>query len=223
MPGPDEHNLESAVPAVLARHLEPRRYRPEQVLFRMGERTGNLVVLDRGRVKAVRVQPDGASVLLYVFGPGDVFGFLPFLDGGPYPASAIAIDEVRARVMTRPALRRLVREEPEVTLALLEALGRRLREAFDRLGAQAAHDATTQVAAAILLLLPADVEEGSLGVVEIPSPTYGFAADVGLTAETFSRAVTRLVEADVLHRIGRGRLQILDLERLRQRAASAAL
>jgi CRP/FNR family transcriptional regulator len=50
--------------------------------------------------------PTGRAVTLFVFGPGDVFGFLPFLDGEPYPAYAQAIDDVLADVIPQTGLQR---------------------------------------------------------------------------------------------------------------------
>ena len=206
---------------VLECYLEPRTYRAGQVLWAEGEVSGRLTLLDEGRVKALRARPDGRSVLLYVFGPGDIFGFLPFLDGGPYPATAVAIDEVRARVMSRSELRGVIARDPQVAMVLLSALGQRLRDAFERVDDQGRRDATARVAAALLLLLPAGVASGSLTVIEVPSPLYAFAEDMGLTPETFSRALSRLVEHEVLHRLGPGKLQVLDLPRLRRIASGS--
>ena len=213
----------SEVLSILEPYLALRSYRPGQVLWTEGEVSGRLVVLEQGRVKILRTQPDGRSVLLFVFGPGEVFGFLPFIDGGPYPATAIAIDEVRGRVMSRSALRAAIAQDSQVAMVLLQSLGRRLRQAFDRVDDQARHDATARVAAALLLLLPSTGDEGALAVIEVPSPAYAFAEDMGLTAETFSRALTRLVDVSVLHRLGTGKLQVLDFERLRRAAAGGAL
>jgi len=199
---------------VLAPYLQVRSYRAGQVLWTEGESSGRLTLLEQGRVKAIRVLPDGTSILLYVFSPGDLFGFLPFLDGGTYPATVIAIDELRARVMSRAALKTAIAAEPEVALVLLGALGRRLRQAMSRLGDQAQRNAVIRVAAALLLLVPESSDSG-VTLISVPTPLHAFAADVGTTPETFSRAVTRLVGAGVVHRMSPARLQVLDPDRLR--------
>ncbi|MBW2732697.1 MAG: Crp/Fnr family transcriptional regulator [Deltaproteobacteria bacterium] len=198
---------------ILAPYLQARHYRADQILWTEGEVSGRLVLLDRGRVKAVRVLPDGSSVLLYVFAAGDLFGFLPFVDGGPYPATAIAVDDVDARVMSRSTLRQAIQADHQVAMVLLGALGKRLRQAFGRLGDQAQRSSVARVAAALCLLLPAGATAAIL-TVDVPTPIHGFAADVGMTPETFSRAVTGLVEAGVLHRLSSPRLQVLDTRRL---------
>ncbi len=194
-------------------YLQVRRYRAGQVLWTEGEVSGRLVLIEKGRVKAVRVLPDGSSVLLYVFSVGDIFGFLPFVDGGPYPATAIAVDDVEARVMSRSTLRQAIQADHQVAMVLLGALGKRLRQAFGRLGDQAQRSSVARVAAALCLLLPAGATAAIL-TVDVPTPIHDFAADVGMTPETFSRGVTGLVEAGVLHRLSSPRLQVLDTRRL---------
>jgi len=203
---------------VLEPYLKTRHYRAGQVLWTEGEVSGRLMLLDRGRIKALRVLPDGSSVLLYVLSPGDVFGFLPFVDGGPYPATAIAIDDVEARVMSRSALRQAIKKDPQVAMVLLGALGKRLRQAFSRLGDQAQRSSLARVAAALFLLMPAE-PKGATMIIDVPSPIHDFAADLGMTPETFSRAVTQLVECKVLHRLAAPRLQVLDTRLLRDIAA----
>lgn len=206
--------------AVLGPHLAQRSYGPGDALWRQGDATGRLVVIDAGRVKAVRTTADGRSLLLYVFGPGDVFGFLPFLDGDAYPASAIALDPVRARTLDRAQLQAAIAANPRVALVLLGALAARLRQAFQRAEDHVGLHADAQVAAAVLMLAPA---QPSLPlVVPLPRPLRVFADDLGIAPETFSRAISRLAAAAVVHRLGGSRLQVLDLPRLRAIASGAA-
>lgn len=207
---------------VLTPYLQPRKVQAGQVLWLEGEVSGRLLLLDRGRIKVLKALTDGSSMLLYVFSEGDLFGFLPFLDGGPYPATAIAVDDVEARVMSRSTLRRAIRDDPQVAMVLLGALGTRLRQAFDRLGDQSQRTSVARVAAALSLLLPAGAH-ATTTVVDVPRPLHAFAADVGMTPETFSRAVTRLVDVGVLHRLAAPRIQVLDLPRLRRAASGKDL
>jgi len=66
----------------LAPHRRVRRFSKGELLWREGEATGLLVSLRSGRVRTYRALPTGGEVTLFIFLPGDVFGFLPFLDGG---------------------------------------------------------------------------------------------------------------------------------------------
>ena len=205
--------------------LEPvsrrRVFAAGSLLWREGDSSGMLVAIQTGRVKIYRVLPNGNAVTIYLFGPGEVFGFMPFLDGRPYPANAQALDEVVASVTTREALLEAFRASPDLAMALIGLLARRLREAFDRIERSSVPEVLPRVASAIASLLP-DPDAAPPIVVELPVRSREFASAIGVAPESLSRALTKLVEAGVLHRLGPRRLQVLDAAALRRAAGGAA-
>lgn len=208
--------------SVLAPYFRPRRFPAGRVLWRAGEPASTIVAIESGRIKIYRTLPGGNTVSLYLFGPGELFGFLPFLDGRPYPATAETVDEVRARIMSRDGLLRALREKPEVAMPLFSFLGRRLREAFDRIELLSSRGALPRVAAALSTLMP-EQDRGRMTIASLPIPSGEFAQALGITPESFSRAVTDLANEGVIRRLGRGRFQILDPPALRSAASSAKL
>ncbi len=74
---------------------------------------------------SARVLRGGKRVATLI--PGDFFGELSALDGGPRTASVVAETPVRAVRLFRHTLWRMFEEEPELVLRLLEGLARRLR------------------------------------------------------------------------------------------------
>ena len=198
---------------ILWPYLRTKRFVAGEALWREGDTDGMLVALEKGRVKAFRTLPDGRPVTLYLFGPGAVFGFVPFLDGGPFPASAQALDTVEARVMSREGLREAIRKHPDLALTLLSVLGQRLREAFDRIQGLSSRGVVARVAAAFEGMVEGEDRHATL--LRLPVSASEFARTIGITPESFSRAVTRLCEDKILHRLGRGQFQVLDAARLR--------
>jgi CRP-like cAMP-binding protein len=61
--------------------------------------------------------------------PGEYFGEMSLLDGGPRSASVIAETPLRLLVIKRRDFHTLLREAPELTQSLLATLSRRLRHA----------------------------------------------------------------------------------------------
>jgi CRP/FNR family transcriptional regulator len=208
--------------AMLAPYFRPRRFSAGMVLWRSGEPPSMVVAIETGRIKVYRTLPGGNVAPLYLFGPGELFGFLPFLDGRPYPATAEAIDDVRARTMSREGLLRGLQENPALALPLFSFLGRRLRDAFDRIELLSARGALPRVAAALAALLQ-EGDRGTATIVSLPVSSGEFARALGIAPESFSRAVTDLAEAGIIHRLGRGRFQVLDPRSLRAAASPAGL
>ena len=93
------------------------------VIARQGEiGTGFFIVVD-GRVKVVR---SGATVAH--LGPGEFFGELSVLDGGPRVAQVVAEAPTRCLAIASWDFERVLREEPGVALAVLRVVAARLRE-----------------------------------------------------------------------------------------------
>lgn len=202
--------LAAQVRALLAPWFKEKRLPAGTLLWREGEDTGLLVAVRSGHVKLYRLLPTGRAVTLFIFGPDDVFGFLPFLDGGGYPGYAQAIDDVTAEVMPRAELLEAIRTRPDVGFTLFSLLGRRLRDAFDRIEKLSTPGVVPRVAAALHALLPPPPLPPAPIAVDLPVSAAEFAAAVGISAETLSRAVSKLVADGVLHRISPRRLQVLD-------------
>ncbi|NOZ85112.1 MAG: Crp/Fnr family transcriptional regulator [Deltaproteobacteria bacterium] len=200
-------------------YLQEREYGQGHVLWNEGDTDGRLVVIDKGRVKIMHYLDSGKPILIYVFGPNDVFGFMPFIDGGSYPATAVAMDKVNARVMSRSKLREALAQDSTLALLLLSMLGKRLRQAFKKLDDVSRRDAVSRTAAALVALMPAGMLEKDLPIIEFPEPSYELAEQVGISPETFSRALTRLVESEVLHRVNAHKFQVLNAGLLRQAAS----
>ena len=215
----DFGNFAAQARELLAPHLRRRQFAAGSLLWREGETSGLLVALETGRVKIYRLLPTGRAVTVFIFGPGDVFGFLPFLDGEAYPAYAQALEDTQAQVMSRAELLSAVRADPLVAVALIGLVGRRLREAMKHIESLSSPGVVPRVASALVALLPSPSDSrAAAGIIRLPVSGSEFAAALGITPESLSRSLTRLVSARVLHRLGPRRFQVLDPEALRRAA-----
>jgi len=215
--GTDLSDVVKQVRQLLRAHLHPRRFRKGTLIWSEGETSGLLIAITTGRVKIYRLLPTGKSVTLFLFGPGDVFGFLPFLDGGAYPAYAQAIEDVEADVLPRSALLQALHADPSLATALIALLGRRLREAMDLIQGLSTPGVKSRVAAALLALLAEDQPQDPL--VTLPVTAQEFAGAIGIAPETLSRALRHLEEDGIIAREGPGRYRVLQPDRLEQAAA----
>jgi len=63
------------------------------------------------------------------FGPGDFFGEVATLDGGPRTATVVASTDVELLVLNRIEFERLVKSSPEIAHRMLRTMAHRLRQA----------------------------------------------------------------------------------------------
>ena len=93
-----------------------------------GEPGEALFVVLEGQAKVIRAGRRVGRVL-----PGDFFGELSAIDGGPRTASVVAETPVRVLRLFRRTLMRLIDDDPQVALKLIDGMVRRIRE-IDRAG-----------------------------------------------------------------------------------------
>src|ERR671933_2593868 len=114
----------------------PRHFAAGQVIFREGDASDTCYVVRTGHARAVRENTDGRTIALAHFGPGDIFGELAMFDDERRSATVEALDDVEVLALSGTDMRRLLREHPDIAVKLVIALGRRLREANERLSRQ---------------------------------------------------------------------------------------
>ena len=108
----------------VARIAEVREVPAGSVLPRAGQPGDEFFLIVDGRV-LVEV-PSRKPVRL---GPGEVFGEMSLLDGGPRSATVTTDTDVRLLVIRRPDFAVLLRKVPDLQRQLLVVLSRRLRQA----------------------------------------------------------------------------------------------
>jgi CRP-like cAMP-binding protein len=195
-------------------YLVHRSYPAGKTLWLQGDTDNALIILEHGRVKIIRTKQDGTTVLLYVFGPGEIFGLSQlFLEGG-CPVTAEAIDDVEVKILPKTIFHQIIKDNPEVVHGLFAILGKRLRQAFDRIENMSSHDVTGRIAAYIETLIIGKLTTFEQPVVLIPRPLYISAQEINVTPETFSRILTKLEKSGIIKRIERGRIQVLNNEAL---------
>lgn len=112
----------------LAERTLPRRYKAGEVLFYEGDPCHGLFVLAEGSVKIFKTSPSGREIMLAVESAPSSVAEVPLFDGGPYPATVCAIEEVSACLISKQDFRRVCLAQPEVALKILAVMGQRLRQ-----------------------------------------------------------------------------------------------
>jgi CRP-like cAMP-binding protein len=117
-------------PAVLERIAAlatQRGYRRGEVLFRSGDAGDALLGVVSGRIRISTGNAEGREIFLNIMEPGDTFGEIALLDGGPRTATATAIEPSELVSLRRGPLFELLEREPKTALELLRLCGERLR------------------------------------------------------------------------------------------------
>jgi uncharacterized membrane protein len=118
-------------------------------IFNRGDLGDRLFVLAEGTVEAYLPAEHGVPrVLLRRLGPGDHFGELAVVDGGPRTASVVAVTDARLSTLARQDFLDAVLASPQGARVLVEALTSQLRLSTDLLTDRASRNVVQELDAA---------------------------------------------------------------------------
>ena len=209
--------FETLAPDDLQRVAEvavPRTFPAHHVIFREGDESDTCYVVRAGHARAVREHADGRMIALAHFGPGDIFGELAMFDAERRSATVETLDDVQAIAVLGADMRRLLRSHPDIAVKLVISLGRRLREANERLARQSFQTVQSRVAVVLDGLVRQAQEEGADSRDVLVKITQADIAQLaGSSRESASRFIAVLERAGVITQ-GRGRITVHDPEAL---------
>jgi CRP/FNR family transcriptional regulator len=188
----------------------PRQFEQGEVVFREGDESDTCYIVRTGRTRAIREHPDGRSITLAQFGPGEIFGELAMFDDERRSATVETLEATELVAILGGDMRRLLREHADIAVKLLGSLGRRLRETNERLAAQSFQTVQSRVAGVLAQLVAAERAEG-VGDrdVLITSTQADLAQLAGSSRESASRFLAVLERAGIITQ-GRGKLVVHD-------------
>jgi len=200
-----------------------RHYEAGQVIFREGDASDTCYMVRHGHARALREHPDGRSIALAHFGPGDIFGELAMFDDERRSATVQTLDEVDALAVAMVDMRRLLVRHPDIAVKLVTSMGRRLRAANERIARQSFQTVQSRVASVLGTLVEQARKEGTAASsgtgtadgekVMVRITQADIAQLAGSSRESASRFLAVLERAGVVTQ-GRGRLVIHDSDAL---------
>jgi CRP-like cAMP-binding protein len=106
---------------------EEVRFAPDRLIVQSGSPGNTFYVIAAGRAKVFKgVVPTGRPIA--ELDAGDFFGEMALLDGAPRSASVVSATDLVTIRLGRTAFRKLLLDEPEIALRVLETMAKRIRE-----------------------------------------------------------------------------------------------
>ena len=194
----------------------PRRFDAGHVVFREGDSSDTCYIVRGGHARAIREHPDGRSITLATFGPGDFFGELAMFDDELRSATVESTDPLDVVAIRGEEMRRLMYQHAEIAVKLAVSLVRRLRGANERLARQSFQTVQSRVAGVLLQLVEQAQAEGAGPRDILLKVTQAEIAQLaGSSRESASRFLAVLERAAVITQ-GRGRITVHDPEALKR-------
>lgn len=119
--------------AALHARMERTQFPANQTVFWRGERGEHLYVIESGRAAVTVPSDEGKHITVDVLGPGQVFGEISMLDGGPRTATVRALEPLVLRSLAREQFHAFLRSSPSAAIHMLAVMGQRQRASTEAL------------------------------------------------------------------------------------------
>ena len=174
----------------IASHLIERRYPRNTTIVEEGLPGDYMYIIREGRVKVTKLSDDGREKILEFLEEGAFVGEMALFERAPRSASVKTLTPVRLHALSRTDFIGLLRKSPDLAMAVIQELSRRLRtinEQASALSFQRVKDRTKG------LLQRLAREPHGDGRRRTPSLTHQQIADmIGTSRETVTRVVKEL-------------------------------
>jgi len=171
-----------------------------------------------GNAEVVLYSSNGRRVSVHTMGPGDMFGELAALDGGPRSASIVASSDIRYARMRASDFMKCLECSPEAVIGLTRVLVSSLRRATEQIFELSTLNVRARIHCELLRLARKGEPQKDGTVVVRGAPTHEALADrIGTHREAVTREMRALSDNKII-RYGRGSLTILNMARLEEEA-----
>jgi len=137
--------LDNEEAAVLAAHVEVKRFAPRQRIFKIGDPPRQAYIVMSGSVRVSTVDEDNQEVVVDQPGHGGLFGFASMLDQTPHQSNAMAEEETVCLELDRDDIAALLQSKPMAGLDMLTMLGRQFHASQRLIQLRANRNANTLI------------------------------------------------------------------------------
>jgi CRP-like cAMP-binding protein len=199
----------------LAESVQFLEVRRRHVIYLPGDPGRAVYFLSSGRVKISKVTRDGKELTLDYRAPGDLFGELCLIDGGPREEMAEAMDSSLIVEVERNQFERLIQREGIVGYRLTKILAQRRRDIENKLENLIFKDVNAKLAELLLRLATEYGIDDSRGTLVALKITHQEMANlIGSTRETVSLTLSQFKRLGLIQTDGR-KVILADREGLR--------
>lgn len=185
-----------------------------ELLFSEGEPCHGLHIIAHGKVRIFKSSASGREQVLAINQPGESVAELPVFDGGPYPASAVAIEDTQIAFISQRDFRAYCLEHPQVALKLLAMVGARLRRLVGIIEELSFTTIRQRLVSVLLKLAQSEGKPTPRGIeFQLPATHQELANQLGTVRELISRNLMRL-QAEGLLDVDARQIVVKDLKGL---------
>ncbi len=192
-----------------------KSFKKESIILMEEDESGSLFIIAKGKVKVTRTSSDGREVILNILSDSDIFGEMSLIDGLTRSATVTALEPSELFIIQRNQFLEFLKEHPEISIAVMQELSKRLRTADMQIKSLSLKDAEGKVATVIVQLAndQGRIRQGAVEIEKLPLQ-QDLANMAGTSRETISRTLHTFAKKGLIELEG-SKLRIFEFEKFK--------
>lgn len=192
----------------LVGHAQRFVFTPNEIVFLEGEPAKGLWLVEQGRVKIYKLNPEGREHVLRIFGDKDTFNDIPAFDNGVNPVNAMSLSDSVLWMLPCAIFQDLILSDSRFAIRVIQILSRRVRGLVNQIEELTLYSVIVRVARFVLNQVDDPALSGE-GVTRAVIATH-----LATTPQTISTALRELEQAGAI-KFDRHRIMIVREDILR--------
>ncbi|MCH1625910.1 Crp/Fnr family transcriptional regulator [Ferdinandcohnia quinoae] len=206
--------LNSEEEKILQKETNHRIFRKGDFIFREGDTSETLYIVNKGLIKINKVAEDGKEQIVRLLFPGDFFGQTALFQSEIHYANAEAIDDTTICTIHRQDFLKTLERNHDMSLRFMHALNEIIHQADEWMTLLSLMEVEKRLASVLLLF--SDRANTKDGKFKLPISKKALASLIGTTPETISRKLVTFVSDEIISMSGQRDIQILNLEKIKR-------
>lgn len=186
-----------------------------ELIFREGDQSETLFVVNEGLIKLTKMSPEGKEQIVRLLFPGDFFGLFSLLKNEKHYMNAEAVaSSTGICYIEKKDFLNTIENNAVLSYQFLLAVNDRLFEADESVGFLSLLEVEQRLARVLILFH--DKMNAKNGNFALPITKKDLASYIGTTPESVSRKLLSFVSQKLISMDGRRQIQILGLSQLKK-------
>ena len=200
---------DSGILTNLADQFDLVTYHKKQTLYQEGKRPRYLYYLAKGKVKAIKVHPDGKEYITDLFSDSDFIGYSALIEDRNYDDSTVILEDAEIMQIPKEDFLQMIYNDINIAAKFIRIITQNVKEKEERLLNLAYSSLRKRVAKGLV-----DIHEKFGENKPIEMSREEMAQYVGTATESLIRTLSDF-KAEKLIEIKKGEIVILNIEKLR--------
>lgn len=132
--------------------VQKRKFKSGKLIYREGKSPKGVYILRKGKVKIYQTGQDSVKQIMYIYTPGEMFGYRPIICEEVHPVSAVALEECNCDFIPRAHFAKCLLESNELSRVLLKSLSHEFTVWVNNISVFARYPVKSRVALGLLVL-----------------------------------------------------------------------